>query len=248
MRQSSRTLSRVCGLSRPSASAAAANATRGVARRSSDSACPWSTSAAACPPRPTEAGVARTIAGALGAVGFEGRLLAEPGARSWRGRGSTWLAPCGRSDACRTGRDASCVDPARICCPRPFALAARRRAARHRPIRRPGPDRGRAVLASQILHPRVERPAIAEGEVLLIRRVGAYNQSQSTQSGDLRPAVIARDRGEWRRCERRETIDDLIATDLGDSTCAHVHGTNGLRPDRAGCARQRRQPTEKRRL
>ena len=49
-----------------------------------------------------------------------------------------------------------------------------------------------------------------------VRRVGAYNQSQSTQSGDLRPAVIARDRGEWRRCERRETIDDLIATDLGE--------------------------------
>ena len=56
---------------------------------------------------------------------------------------------------------------------------------------------------------------VAEGEVILIRRVGAYNQSQSTQMGDLRPAVVARDAGKWRPCARRETIDDLIATDLG---------------------------------
>jgi hypothetical protein len=35
----------------------------------------------------------------------------------------------------------------------------------------------------------------------------------STQFGDLRPAVVARDGGGWRLHRRRETISDLVSLD-----------------------------------
>ena len=101
------------------------------------------------PPAPDEQLYARTVAGALGAVGFEGRLLAEPG-RAIVGEAvelgmhrAGGQAPVGR-DAMRRRRRRY-GSAAR----RPVALAARRRAIRHRPIRRSGPDRGRAVRASR---------------------------------------------------------------------------------------------------
>jgi diaminopimelate decarboxylase len=84
-----------------------------------------------------------------------------------------------------------------------------------------GPPAGPAMIAGalcshhEVLHPRAELPELSEGDVLLFRRVGAYNQSQSTRLGDLRPAVVARDAGRWRLCARRESVDDLIATDVG---------------------------------
>jgi diaminopimelate decarboxylase len=65
-----------------------------------------------------------------------------------------------------------------------------------------------------VLHPAAALPALSEGDAILIRGVGAYQQSQSTQFGDRRPAVVARDDGHWRVCSRRETVEDLVATDL----------------------------------
>ena len=50
---------------------------------------------------------------------------------------------------------------------------------------------------------------------MVVRSVGAYQQTQSTQFGDLRPAVVARDDGHLRLVSRRETVEDLVATDLG---------------------------------
>jgi hypothetical protein len=52
---------------------------------------------------------------------------------------------------------------------------------------------------------------VEPSDLLCIRAVGAYHQSQSTQFGDLRPAVVARDDGAWRLDVRRETVDDLTA-------------------------------------
>jgi diaminopimelate decarboxylase len=66
-----------------------------------------------------------------------------------------------------------------------------------------------------LLHPAADLPDVAEGDALLIRGVGAYQQSQSTQFGDLRPAVVVRDDGHWRLGSRRELIEDLITTDIG---------------------------------
>jgi hypothetical protein len=40
----------------------------------------------------------------------------------------------------------------------------------------------------------------------------------STQFGDLRPAVVARDEGHWQLCSRRESVDDLVAADLMHAT------------------------------
>jgi hypothetical protein len=51
---------------------------------------------------------------------------------------------------------------------------------------------------------------------LAVRAVGAYQQTQSTQFGDLRPAVVARDGGEWRPAVRRETVADLVAGAVSD--------------------------------
>jgi hypothetical protein len=59
-----------------------------------------------------------------------------------------------------------------------------------------------------------------------VRAVGAYQQVQSTQFGDLRPAVVAREGGRWRPCARRETLDDLLATDL-DAAPAVAAGAVG---------------------
>jgi diaminopimelate decarboxylase len=66
-----------------------------------------------------------------------------------------------------------------------------------------------------VLHPAADLGAVSEGDAVVVRGVGAYQQSQSTQFGDLRPAVVARDDGHWRLCSRRESVEDLIATDLG---------------------------------
>jgi hypothetical protein len=66
-----------------------------------------------------------------------------------------------------------------------------------------------------VLRPAAPLPAVAEGDAVLVRGVGAYQQSQSTQFGDLRPAVVVRDDGHWRLSSRRELVDDLVTTDLG---------------------------------
>ena len=73
---------------------------------------------------------------------------------------------------------------------------------------------GLAVVAGELLGTAADL-ALAEGDAVVIRGVGAYQQTQSTQFGDLRPAVVARDDGHWRLVSRRETVEDLIATDLG---------------------------------
>ena len=95
------------------------------------------------------------------------------------------------------------------------------RVADHRGARHPRPGRRAALVTGplcsnvDVLHPAADLPALAEGDAVVIRGVGAYQQTQSTQFGDLRPAVVARDDGHWRLVSRRETVEDLIATDLG---------------------------------
>ena len=76
---------------------------------------------------------------------------------------------------------------------------------------------GPLCTSVDVLHPAANLGAVSEGDAVLIRGVGAYQQSMSTQFGDLRPAVVARDEGHWRLCSRRETVEDLVAADL-----AHV--------------------------
>ena len=59
-------------------------------------------------------------------------------------------------------------------------------------------------------------PTSEAGPVLVARGVGAYQQVHSTQFGDLRPAVVARDGGQWRLHRRREEIADLVRNERGE--------------------------------
>jgi diaminopimelate decarboxylase len=167
------------------------------------------------PPAPREALYARAIAGAIGGAGFEGRVLVEPGR-------------------------ALVADAVDLAC---TVTAVKRLADRRRcvvldagmnllpgtlfawpEIEAPGvtdPAAGPALVTGplctnvDVLHPAAELGAVSEGDAVVIRGVGAYQQSQSTQFGDLRPAVVARDEGHWQLCSRRERVEDLIASDLG---------------------------------
>ena len=72
---------------------------------------------------------------------------------------------------------------------------------------------GPLCLNIDVVSPAAELGELAVGDVLLARDVGAYQQVQSTQFGDLRPAIAARDGGTWRLHRRREEISDLIIHD-----------------------------------
>jgi hypothetical protein len=66
-----------------------------------------------------------------------------------------------------------------------------------------------------VLHPAARLPPVEEGDLLLVRRVGAYSHSESTQFAEARAAVVTRDGGRWRLRARRQTIESLVAGDLG---------------------------------
>jgi diaminopimelate decarboxylase len=70
---------------------------------------------------------------------------------------------------------------------------------------------GPLCLNIDVLAPAAALGEPAVGDVLVAREAGAYQQVQSTQFGDLRPAVVARDGGAWRLHRRREELADLIS-------------------------------------
>jgi diaminopimelate decarboxylase len=72
---------------------------------------------------------------------------------------------------------------------------------------------GPLCLNIDVVSPAAELGDLVVGDILLARDVGAYQQAQSTQFGDLRPAVLARDGGTWRLHRRREETSDLIIHD-----------------------------------
>lgn len=72
---------------------------------------------------------------------------------------------------------------------------------------------GPLCLNVDVLAPAAELGELAPGDVLMAREVGAYQQVQATQFGDLRPAVVAREGGAWRLARRREELSDLIISD-----------------------------------
>ena len=72
---------------------------------------------------------------------------------------------------------------------------------------------GPLCLNIDVVAPAAPLGELAVGDVLVARGVGAYQQVQSTQFGDLRPAVVARDGGTWRLARRREELSDLIISD-----------------------------------
>jgi diaminopimelate decarboxylase len=170
------------------------------------------------PPAPREALYARAIAGAIGGAGFEGRVLVEPGRALVAD--AVDLA-CTVTAVKRLPDRRRCVvlDAGMNLLPGTlFAwphIEAPGITDLDAPPAAPALVTGPLCTNVDVLHPAADLGAVSEGDAVVVRGVGAYQQSQSTQFGDLRPAVVARDDGHWRLCSRRESVEDLIATDLG---------------------------------
>jgi diaminopimelate decarboxylase len=174
------------------------------------------------PPAPQEAMYARAVTGAIGSAGFEGRVLVEPG-RALVAE-AVDLA-CTVTSVKRLPDRRRCVilDAGANLLPGTlFAWPAIEAPSREAPPAEPALVTGPLCTNVDVLHPAADLPAVAEGDAVLVRGVGAYQQSQSTQFGDLRPAVVVRDDGHWRLASRRELIDDLVATDLRAEVAQHA--------------------------
>ncbi len=65
---------------------------------------------------------------------------------------------------------------------------------------------GPLCLNIDVLHPSTELPVLSPGAVLVARGVGAYQQTCSTQFGEPRPAVVAREAGRWRLHQPAESL------------------------------------------
>ena len=163
-------------------------------------------------PSPAADAHAAAVADALRATGFTGRLMLEPGralvadavdlamtvvAVKTLGDGS----PCAVLDA-----GTNLLPGALWTWPRLEVLAERVGADGVTPTLVAGP----LCLNIDVVAPAAPLGELAVGDVLMARDVGAYQQVQSTQFGDLRPAVVARDGGTWRLHRRREELSDLI--------------------------------------
>ena len=158
---------------------------------------------------------AAAVAAALDAAGFDGRLMLEPGralvadavdlactvvAVKTLGDGS----PCAVVDA-----GTNLLASALWAWPRIEALEPRGGST-------PTLVAGPLCFNIDVVSPGVQLGELVAGDVLVARAVGAYQQVQSTQFGDLRPAVVARDGGTWRLHRRREELSDLVIFDQGE--------------------------------
>ncbi|MEA2277874.1 MAG: diaminopimelate decarboxylase [Solirubrobacteraceae bacterium] len=175
------------------------------------------------PPAPAVAGHARAVAQALHASGFAGRLMVEPGRAIVAD--AVDLA-CSVVAVKRMADGTRCVVVDAGTNLVPGALWGWPRIEPARAARSDGPAlvSGPLCLNVDVLHPAAELPVLRPGDALVVRDVGAYQQVQSTQFGDLRPAVVAREDGRWRLCTHRETLDDLLAGDLDAAPAAAQGG------------------------
>jgi diaminopimelate decarboxylase len=167
------------------------------------------------PPAPGEGAYARAVTGAIGGAGFEGRVLVEPG-RALVADAVDLAATVTAVKRLPDRRRCIVLDAGTNLLPGTlFAWPNIEAPGTHDPAAGPALVTGPLCSNVDVLHPAADLPALAEGDAVVVRGVGAYQQTQSTQFGDLRPAVVARDDGHWRLVSRRETVEDLIATDLG---------------------------------
>jgi len=164
------------------------------------------------PPAPAVRDHADAVARALDGASFAGRLALEPG-RAIVADAVDLACTVGAVKRLRDGRRCVIVDAGTNLVP--GALWGRPRIEAQGPPAGPALVTGPLCLNVDVLHPAVELPDLAPGAAVVIRAVGAYHQAQSTQFGDLRPATVAFEDGGWHLCRRRETVDDLLAGDLG---------------------------------
>jgi diaminopimelate decarboxylase len=155
------------------------------------------------------------VTGAIGGAGYEGRVLVEPG-RALVADAVDLAATVTAVKRLPDRRRCIVLDAGTNLLPGTlFAWPTIEAPGAHDPAAGPALVTGPLCSNVDVLHPSADLPALAEGDAVVVRGVGAYQQTQSTQFGDLRPAVVARDDGHWRLVSRRETVEDLVAADLG---------------------------------
>ncbi len=166
-------------------------------------------------PSPAADAHAAAVADALRAAGFAGRLVLEPGRALVADAvdlACTVVAVKTLADgsACAVLDAGTNVLPGALWAwPRLQALAPRAGG----PTSPPNLVAGPLCLNIDVVAPAAALGELAVGDLLIAREVGAYQQVQATQFGDLRPAVVARDGATWRLHRRREELADLIIFD-----------------------------------
>ena len=167
-------------------------------------------------PSPAADRHAAAVADALHAAGFDGRLMLEPG----RALVADAVDLAMTVVAVKTLADASpcaVLDAGTNLLPGTLWAWPRLEALAPRPGQTPTLVAGPLCLNIDVVAPAAALGELAVGDVLLAREVGAYQQVQSTEFGDLRPAVVARDGGTWRLHRRREELSDLTQFDREES-------------------------------
>ena len=168
-------------------------------------------------PSPAADAHAAAVAGALRAAGFEGRLMLEPG----RALVADAVDLACTVVAVKTLADAgtcAVLDAGTDLLPGALWAWPRLEAIAPRPGGTPTLVAGPLCLNIDVIAPAAELGELAAGDVLIARDVGAYQQVQSTQFGDLRPAVVAREGGTWRLHRRREELSDLIISEREEAS------------------------------
>ncbi|MCC6830320.1 MAG: hypothetical protein IT200_03155 [Thermoleophilia bacterium] len=168
------------------------------------------------PAPPAAAAHARAVCDAIRAEGFRGTVTVEPGRALFAGAVdllTTVVAVKRMAD----GRRAVICDAGTNLLPGALwgwpSITAPGREGPTEPALVSGP----LCLNTDVLHPAAALPAdIAAGDVLAARGVGAYQQAQSTQFGDVRPAVLVRDGGPWAVARHRETVAELLGSEAAE--------------------------------
>jgi diaminopimelate decarboxylase len=148
-----------------------------------------------CPPAPDESVYARAIAGALGSVGFDGRIIVEPGLALV---GEAVELFCSVVAIKRLEDGTRCI----VADVGPEAVAGAQYRWPHIDAAVPteGPLTPALVIGphnhhQDLLNPGARLPSVSEGDVLVLRRVGAYNQAEMSEHAAREAAVVVVDGG-----------------------------------------------------
>jgi diaminopimelate decarboxylase len=163
-------------------------------------------------PSPAADAHAAAVAGALRAAGFGGRLMLEPG-RALVADAVDLACTVVAVKTLADGSPCAVLDAGTNVLPGALWAWPRLEALEPRAGSPPTLVAGPLCLNIDVVAPAAALGELAVGDVLMARDVGAYQQVQATQFGDLRPAVVARDGGTWRLHRRREELSDLIMFD-----------------------------------
>ena len=169
------------------------------------------------PAAPALAGHASAVAEVLRRERFSGRVLLEPG-RALVADAVDLALTVVAVKTLADGTACAVVDGGTDLLPGSLWAWPRLEALEPRAGDAPTLVAGPLCLNVDVVAPAAPLGELAVGDVLVAREVGAYQQVQSTQFGDLRPAVVARDGGTWRLASRREELSDLITFDREEAS------------------------------